>query len=95
MPLGRIEIEEVGAGRWIAEVEAGGTAARRDVVRAETIEGIIDAAYARYREFVPEDRVPAPAVVSAPFVEPVAAAGEVAEVSEPARRGPGRPRVSR
>lgn len=60
MPMGRIEIEEIGVGRWVAEIEAG-RQSRRHVVRAATVEEAIDAAYAAYRELVPQDKAPEPA----------------------------------
>lgn len=41
MPLTRIEIEEIGPGRWVAEVEGGGTSAVRRSVRAVSFDAII------------------------------------------------------
>ncbi len=41
MPLGRIEIEEIGPGRWVAEIEAGGSSAVRRSVRATSFDDII------------------------------------------------------
>ncbi len=41
MPLSRIEIEQIGPGRWVAEVEAGGTSARRRQVSASNFDDVM------------------------------------------------------
>ena len=54
MPMTRIEIEELAGNKWVAEVQAG-RVARREVVRSDSAEGIIDAVYATFRRMVPND----------------------------------------
>lgn len=43
MPLSRIEIEQLGSDRWVAEVEAGGTTARRKRVLGASFDQIVAA----------------------------------------------------
>jgi hypothetical protein len=81
MPLARIEIEQTGHDRWVAEVEAGGITARAARVQAATFEGILAAVARTYLEL---DRIvrgseagpPAivPASVPTPAPEPASAA---------------------
>jgi hypothetical protein len=49
MPLGRIMIEQT-LDAWIAEVEAGGIAARCRVLRASDLDDILERARTAYRE---------------------------------------------
>lgn len=53
MPLGIITIEEREANRWTAELEVGFPVNRRGEVRADTLEGILEAVRAKYREYLP------------------------------------------
>jgi len=68
MPLARIEIEQVEADRWVAEVEAGGQPGappfRRRTVSAQTPAAILAAVAAVYYE-----QAPAAAPAAAPAVE--------------------------
>ena len=68
MPMTHIEIEELGGNRWVAEVQAG-RVARREVVRSDSVEGIIDAAYAAFRRMVPSDPVVPAKTVAQPIDE--------------------------
>ena len=71
MPLARIEIEQAGANRWVAEVEAGGMPGgppfRRYSLTAQTFPGIVEAVAEAYFERVPSERpVPTPQPAAAP-----------------------------
>ena len=41
MPLTRIEVEQLGADRWVAEVELAASAVRRVPLRARSFDGIV------------------------------------------------------
>ena len=92
MPLTLIEIEHVNAG-WVANVEIGGSMATRRTLNAPTIEAVLIAVCTVYRQVVPKEPEPPPAVPDAPLApyvgpSPTATLGRDAVV----RRGPGRPR---
>jgi hypothetical protein len=53
MPLTRVEIEEIGPGKWVAEVEGGGTSAVRRNVRGSSFDEIILAVVDAHNELVP------------------------------------------
>lgn len=75
MPLGRITIEQT-LDAWIAEVEAGGIAARCRVLRAADFDTILERARAAYRELTDLS------VAGSALVAPGVAADK-----RPARRG--------
>ena len=60
MPLSRIEIEQIGPGRWVAEVEAGGTSARRRQVKAENFDDVMLAVVEAHAELMAPPAVKAP-----------------------------------
>ncbi len=61
MPLSRIEIEQIGPGRWVAEVEAGGTSAVRRRVTAPNFDDVMLAVVEAHAELTAP---PAPKVLS-------------------------------
>lgn len=64
MPLSRIEIEQVEASRWVAEIEAGGKPGgppfKRLNLAAQSFLDIMAAVFAVYFAQVPEDKPPEP-----------------------------------
>jgi hypothetical protein len=92
MSFARVTIEQTGPMRWIAEVELGGSTARREVIRAQTWGGVLEgvqAAYDRLTVYMnPKHMAPKPtATEPGEITEPTAI-----DVAEFVRRGPGRPR---
>ena len=77
MPLSRIEIEQLGPGRWVAEVEAGGTSAVRRHVTALNFDEIVLAVVEAHAELT------APPAVKAPPVQERAGPWEMVEVNLP------------
>ena len=60
MPTSRIEIEQLGPGRWVAEVEAGGTSAVRRHVTAPNFDEIVLAVVEAHAELTAPPAVKAP-----------------------------------
>lgn len=67
MPLSNIRIEQTARDRWVAEVEVGGTTARRRRVACATFDDVVSELIATYREFVPHDPESAPRVADQPL----------------------------
>lgn len=59
MTLARIEIEQIEAARWVAEVEVGGLVAKRRRVVASNFDALIDVVAATYRDLLPKPPRPA------------------------------------
>lgn len=81
MPLTRIEVEEVGPGRWNGWVEGGGSSARRKQITGTNFDDTISAVIEAHTELYPP---PAPAQAA----EPVRAATLAAPLEEPRQRTP-------
>ena len=60
MPLSRIEIEQIGPGRWVAEVEAGGSSAVRRHVAAPSFDEMVLAVVEAHAELTAPPAVKAP-----------------------------------
>jgi hypothetical protein len=86
MPLSRIEIEEIGPGRWVAEVEAGGTSAVRRNVRATSFDDVMMAVVEAHAELTapPAVKVPRPPAEDLMAHKAEETAGYVAAVRAPA-----------
>lgn len=67
MPLSNIRIEQTARDRWVAEVEVGGTAARRRRITCATFDDVVSEMIAAYREFVPHDPAVIPRVADQPL----------------------------
>lgn len=84
MPLSRIEIEQLGPDRWVAEVEAGGTSARRQRVTGTSFDdimsGVIDAHAALTAPPAAKDAMPAKTAREAEAVESDRIAADVDDI---------------
>ncbi len=84
MPLSRIEIEQIGPGRWVAEVEAGGTSARRKHVSGENFDDVLLAVVEAHAELTAP---PAPPKVMSVRETEVAQSERIAEEVEAQQKG--------
>lgn len=91
MSLARIEIEEHRPGHWVAEVEAGYPACRRERVTGGDIVEIVTKVGEAY------ERLAGRPNLAVPLAEPLAPTSAVAAAwnTEPAKRRPGWPAVER
>jgi len=69
MPLSRIEIVQTAIDRWVAEVEVGGSIARRTIVRGSSFEEVLISVEDAYRALTPRST---PSVESAKTEKPAA-----------------------